>query len=261
MPADAQSELPDRELADREPAALCDRRCAELEQTGFALVRGVFAAAKCSAIAGELAAALAACRDESAALRRAGGAAYGARNLLALYPRARTLWKRPPLVELLSALLGPRYGLVRGLYFDKPPGAGWSLPWHQDLTIAVESHDLPTAVFRHPTTKAGIPHVEAPDELLHQMLTLRIHLDDMTAGNGPLLVLPGTHASRNAPPTGPATTILAAAGDVLAMRPLLSHASAAPAPGNSVHRRLLHLEFAAGEELPEGYRWHTFAPR
>jgi hypothetical protein len=259
MSGDATTEL--RALRERgEPRELCERWLGLLEQSGFALVPGVFSPAECAAIAGELATALAACRDESAALRRAGGAAYGARNLLSLYPPARTLWQQPTLVDLLSSLLGPACGLVRGLFFDKPPGAGWSLPWHQDLTIAVERHDLPTTTFRNPTTKAGIPHVEAPDELLHQMLTLRIHLDDMTADNGPLLVLPGTHTSRNAPPTGPATTILAAAGDVLAMRPLLSHSSAAPAPGNSVHRRILHLEFAASEHLPDRYHWQSFTP-
>jgi hypothetical protein len=230
----------------------------QLVDVGFALVRNVYSAAECAAIASELTAALAACSREGSALRRVGGALYGARNLLALYPRSRVLWQQPRLVELLTATLGPRFGLVRGLFFDKPPEAGWSLPWHQDLTIAVQSHALPTTHFRNPTTKGGVAHVEAPDELLHQMLTLRIHLDAATLDNGPLQVLPGTHRSRHASPSAEAVTVLAAAGDVFAMRPLLSHASAAPTPGNTAHRRILHLEFAASDELPDGYRWHEF---
>lgn len=233
----------------------------QLADVGFALVQNVYTAAECAEIAQQLAAALAACSLEGSALRRAGGALYGARNLLSLYPRSRVLWQQPRLVELLTATLGPRFGLVRGLFFDKPPDAGWSLTWHQDLTIAVQNHNLPTTHFRNPTTKGGVAHVEAPDELLHQMLTLRIHLDAATPDNGPLQVLPGTHRSRHAPPLAEAVTVLAAAGDVLAMRPLLSHASVAPAPGNTAHRRILHLEFAAQVQLPDGYRWHEFTTR
>jgi ectoine hydroxylase-related dioxygenase (phytanoyl-CoA dioxygenase family) len=109
--------------------------------------------------------------------------------------------------------------------------------------------------------KAGVPHVEAPDEVLRQMLTLRIHLDEVTAENGPLQVLPGTHTGRcAATPFRPPVTILADAGDVLAMRPLLSHASGVSQPGNSRHRRVVHLEFAAQRELSDGYRWHQFLP-
>jgi hypothetical protein len=41
------------------------------------------------------------------------------------------------------------------------------------------------------------------------------------------------------------------------MRPLLLHASSpAQRPG---HRRVIHLEFAAGE-LPGGLEWHESAP-
>jgi ectoine hydroxylase-related dioxygenase (phytanoyl-CoA dioxygenase family) len=104
--------------------------------------------------------------------------------------------------------------------------------------------------------KAGVPHVEAPDEVLQHMLTLRIHLDDATEENGPLVVLPGSHTSRDAPATRPAVAILAAAGDVLAMRPLLAHCSGASRA--SSHRRVIHLEFAGSRELPDGYAWHDF---
>ena len=76
----------------------------------------------------------------------------------------------------LAEVLGEECGLVRGLYFDKPPDQSWSLPWHRDQTIAVADNRLPTTYFRNPTKKEGVLHVEAPRELLQQMLTLRIHL-------------------------------------------------------------------------------------
>jgi len=231
-----------------------------LSTDGFVVLRGIFDTDECRRLGAELNAALAECADDKTVLRRANGTIYGARNLLAVFPGARMLWRKPQLLELLANVLGETAGLVRGLYFDKPPESTWSLPWHQDLTIAVRDHSLPSERFCNRTVKAGVPHVEAPDELLRQMLTLRVHLDDVTPENGPLQVLPGTHIARDAAASRPPVTILAAAGDVLAMRPLLSHASGVSHPQTTRRRRVIHLEFAAIAELPDGYAWHDFVP-
>src|SRR5437773_7908943 len=110
-----------------------------------------------------------------------------------LWPAVVDAWKQPPLPELLAELLGPQFGLVRVLYFDKPPEQSWALPWHKDATIAVQNNRLPSEQFGKPTFKVGVPHVEAPEWLLEKMLTLRIHLDEMTDANGPLKVIPGSH--------------------------------------------------------------------
>ena len=90
--------------------------------------------------------------------------------------------------------------------------------------------------FSRPTQKAGVPHVIASDELLRQMLTLRIHLDEVTDENGPLRVIPQSHISSDSVGLGVdhAVTIYASAGDVLAMRPLISHASGAPSRARCV---------------------------
>src|SRR5262245_19929133 len=227
---------------------------------GFTLVRGMFSRAECRQYAADLHAALSGCTDGSTALRRANGVLYGARNLLTVFPQAAQLWRRTRLTDLLTQVLGPQFGLVRGLYFDKPPESTWSLPWHQDLTIAVQDNAPPNGQFRNRTTKAGVPHVEAPDDLLRQILTLRIHLDDVTKKNGPLQVLPGTHVSRDTPSRRAPVTIVAKMGDVLAMRPLLSHCSGVSAADTNRHRRVIHLEFSAVRELPDAYQWHQFFP-
>jgi hypothetical protein len=232
----------------------------QIASCGFTIVTATFDPAQCRQIGDQLAAALAEISDDKTVLRRANGAIYGARNLLAAFPPSRTLWRTPPLIALLTDVLGSACGLVRGLYFDKPPDATWSLPWHQDLTIAVRDHSLPSERFQNRTFKAGVPHVEAPEEILRNMLTLRIHLDDATPDNGPLQVLPGSHAARDAAATGPPVTILAAAGDVLAMRPLLAHCSGVSHPHVTQRRRVIHLEFAASSNLPDGYAWHDFLP-
>jgi hypothetical protein len=206
----------------------------QIAAEGYALLPGVYSVDECRQFSRELTSVLAACGDESTALRRANGALYGARNLLDVYAPAAALWQRQPLVESLSLVLGNDFGLVRGLYFDKPPDNTWSLPWHRDLTIAVRDNSVPAPGFRNPTIKGGVQHLEAPDEVLQNMLTLRIHLDDATPENGPLQVIPATHTSRDATATQPPEVIVAQAGDVLAMRPLLVHSSGASREGTAL---------------------------
>jgi Phytanoyl-CoA dioxygenase (PhyH) len=164
------------------------------------------------------------------------------------------------MLGLLADMLGPGFGLVRVLYFDKPPDQSWALPWHKDMTIAVKNNRLPSEHFAKPTFKAGVPHVEAPEWLLENMLTLRLHLDDVTESNGPLKVLPGSHRTGKSGASGDRApiTILGERGGILAMRPLLSHCSNKSQAETTQHRRILHYEFAGIGELPDGYAWHDF---
>jgi ectoine hydroxylase-related dioxygenase (phytanoyl-CoA dioxygenase family) len=150
--------------------------------------------------------------------------------------------------------------LVRVLYFDKPPARTWGLPWHKDLTIAVRDNRRLSCEFRNPTIKAGVPHVEASQGVLESMLTARVHLDDVTDENGPMTVIPGSHilGKQMDIDKASAQTILTRRGDVLLIRPLVAHKSLCSQPGNDRHRRVLHLEFAARNELPDGYEWHDF---
>lgn len=231
---------------------------APIESSGFALLSSVFSLHECTALSAAIHNLLTNCSDESTSLRRQNGAIYGARNLLDIFPPAKTLWHREPLLGVLTSVLGDRFGLVRGLFFDKSPASNWSLPWHQDLTVAVRDNSLPTSQFKNPTRKAGVPHVEAPREILEQMLTLRIHLDDVTPDNGPLRVLAGSHRKDVPPDKDRETTILAGAGDVLAMRPLLYHCSSSSSSANHLHRRIIHLEFAGCRDLPDGYAWRHY---
>jgi hypothetical protein len=189
------------------------------------------------------------------------GATYASRNVLDWLPLSRTVWQTPAVLRFLgTAFCNSDFGLVRGLFFDKHPERTWSLGWHKDMTIAVQDNSLPSQHFCKPTLKAGVPHVEASADVLRNMLTLRIHLDQVTNDNGPLEVIPRSHFSgkQTVASFESKCTILAEAGDVLAMRPLISHASGSSAPGTRLHRRILHLEFAAHQQLPDGYQWFHF---
>src|SRR5262249_38106936 len=139
----------------------------DLERDGYTLLSGVFTPDEVERMRSALEAALSAGADP--AIRGDEGAVYAARNVLTLWPAVAEVWKKKRLAQTLRAVLGPDLGLVRVLYFDKPPGHSWALPWHKDMTVAVRDNTRSTTHFRKPTTKAGVPHVEAPMALLERM--------------------------------------------------------------------------------------------
>jgi ectoine hydroxylase-related dioxygenase (phytanoyl-CoA dioxygenase family) len=111
------------------------------------------------------------------------------------------------------------------------------------------------------SVKTGVAHVQPPVEVLRNMLTVRLSLDDCGPENGPLNLLPGSHAAGVLSAAQVArwrhtVTPVAChvpAGGALLMRPLILHASSEAAlPGR---RRVVHLEYAAGD-LPGGLQWH-----
>lgn len=237
-----------------------------LSRDGFILLPGVLARPEVDDLVADLDRTLDERATAAGSILTRSRRVYAARNLLTVWPRALDIIANERLSAALTTILGPGWGLVRGLLFDKPPEQSWSLPWHQDLTIAVAEHREPPGEFCKPTRKAGVAHVEASRAVLERMITARVHLDEVTLENGPLCVLPGSHAHGKVlafddvgAAHGPRPhTVLASAGDVLLMRPLLAHSSLGAEPGTHRHRRIVHLEFAAAEPLSAGYAWHTF---
>jgi len=229
----------------------------DLEIDGFAVLTGVYSDTQVQWLLTELQRVLST-RSEGVLGRE--GTVYAARNLLELWPAVAEVCHQDPLPRLLRQILGPDVGFVRALFFDKPPGRSWALPWHKDLTIAVKNNSQPGADFSHPTTKAGVPHLEASVHLLERMVTARIHLDAITSENGPLRVIPGSHRSGKQMNLGHALpqTILAKPGDVLLMRPLVAHASNHACEHPARHRRILHLEFAGCRIPGDGIAWHDY---
>jgi|CXWL01.1.fsa_nt_gi hypothetical protein len=224
-------------------------------QHGYVMLQGVFSVPEIDALAQRLSSALEMRHDAS--ILQSRGKIYGSRNLLETFPEIASLMRQPSLNAFSTAILGADAGIVRALFFDKPPDRSWSLPWHKDRTIAVKRNDLPSELFHKPTLKAGVPHVEAPSSVLEKMLTIRIHLDAMTETNGPLHVVPGSHVEVGQEHHD-LVVLQAEVGDVLAMRPLLTHSSTVSMPGSSSHRRVIHIETAASAQLPDGYEWHSF---
>ena len=110
-----------------------------------------------------------------------------------------------------------------------------------------------------------MPHflnlMDQPADVLERMVAVRVHLDDCGASNGPLRVVPGSHRVGRLSAEAievwrrgaAAVECLVARGGLLAMRPLLLHASSqARVPA---HRRVIHIEYAAGA-LPGSLEWY-----
>ena len=231
-------------------------RTPDLACDGFAIIEAVAPAETVNGLIADLDRGYAAGET-----RQRQACVYAMRNLLSAVPAARRAAESRAIRALVEPVLGPHALPVRGLLFDKTPAANWKVAWHQDLSIAVARRiDLPG--FGPWSVKAGVPHVQPPVEILQNMLTVRLHLDDCGPDNGPLNVLPGSHADGVLSPDGiaawrrrtPPVACLVSAGGAVVMRPLLLHASSAAArPGR---RRVVHLEFAAGP-LPGGLEWHA----
>ncbi|QDF42453.2 phytanoyl-CoA dioxygenase family protein [Bradyrhizobium symbiodeficiens] len=158
-----------------------------------------------------------------------------------------------------ASVLGEDCRPVRALLFDKTAAANWALGWHQDRTIAVKAR-VPVDSFKTWSIKSGMHHVEPPFALLSGMVTLRVHIDPVPAGNAPLLIAPGSHKLgriaeedvRDVVRRCGTVACLAEPGDVWLYATSILHASdAATTP---MHRRVLQVDFSVGE-LPGGLEW------
>jgi ectoine hydroxylase-related dioxygenase (phytanoyl-CoA dioxygenase family) len=195
---------------------------------------------------------------ESTSVRKRGSM-FAIRNLLDVSPEVKDLAHSTVIREIVEPILGSAYFPVRGILFDKTPEANWKVPWHQDVTIAVQNK-VEVEGFGPWSIKSEVLHVQPPTSVLEQMLSVRIHLDKCGEANGALRVLPGSHCNGRIPEEhigmireslGEHVCALEVGGALL-MRPLLLHASS---PSHTPeHRRVIHLDFAA-IQLPCGIEW------
>jgi ectoine hydroxylase-related dioxygenase (phytanoyl-CoA dioxygenase family) len=146
----------------------------------------------------------------------------------------------------------------RATLFDKSPAANWLVVWHQDTALPLrERRDAPG--WGPWSVKDGVNYAHAPESALSRVVALRVHLDDSTAENGPLRVLPGTHTLgvltdetlHELSTQFAAVDCLTPRGGVLAMRPLIVHASSKSRVENP--RRVLHIEYATSSVIAEGF--------
>lgn len=213
---------------------------------GFEIHEGVLSAPACDGLLASL----------PASRSRAG-----ARHLLA-HPPVADLARSEALATLARSHVGSGASPFRATLFEKSGERNWLVAWHQDTTLPLR-HRIESPDWGPWSVKEGILSGHAPAWALERVVALRVHLDDSTSANGPLRVLPGTHAEGVLPDEEvfrlakmrPAVELTVPRGGVLAMRPLLIHASSKAR--STAPRRVLHVEYAASLELAPGIRLAT----
>ena len=185
----------------------------------------------------------------------------GVRHVLS-HPTVNVVAHDPRLMEMAQAVLGSSAFPFRATLFDKTPDSNRLSAWHQDTALPLRE-ERETPGWGPWSEKEGVIYAHAPANALGQVLALRLHLDDCTEANGPLRVLPGTHElgvlsdeeiGRHATYQEP-VEVLMSKGGVVAMRPLLIHASSKSR--SQVPRRILHIEYASVHEFGEGLELTT----
>ena len=182
---------------------------------------------------------------------------FAIRRLLQEIPQLSDYIFNARLEKVLEAI-GSNLFLVKAILFDKAPDDNWYVTWHQDKTIAVDKK-MDLDGYSGWTKKEDAFGVIPPFDVLNQIFTLRIHLDDTDERNGALKIYPSSHKKifsddekglliDNSLPQ----SIDVLAGGLHIMKPLLLHASAKSTVQR--RRRVMHLEFTS-QELPSGLNW------
>jgi ectoine hydroxylase-related dioxygenase (phytanoyl-CoA dioxygenase family) len=220
------------------------RLAVQVAARGFAIAPGVFDVSEIESLLDAL--------DRHPLRRSRAGARHAMSN-----PVVAEFVQDARLLAMDRSVLGPDAVPYRATLFDKSPESNWLVVWHQDTALPLRARsDVPG--WGPWSVKAGVNYAHAPTEALSRVLALRIHFDESAESNGPLRVLPETHrlgvltdeavhevAALNEP-----VDCLVPRGGVLAMRPLIIHASSKSR--SDAPRRVLHVEFAATLSMGPG---------
>ena len=190
--------------------------------------------------------------DKSNETFRKSSDLFAIRQFLKEVPEAKYLIYNTKLKEIVNTLFGNNFFTVKSIYFDKPETSNWYVAYHQDLTISVDKKiELPD--FGPWTVKQNQFAVQPPLEILKNIFTIRIHLDDTNEQNGALKVIPGSHNKNIYRPETIDWSIETEIscnvnkGGIMIMKPLLLHSSGRTT--NNKKRRVIHIEFT-NQELP-----------
>lgn len=182
---------------------------------------------------------------------------FAIRQFLKEIPAVKDLIFNENLKTIIKEVFGENYFVVKSIYFDKPEKSNWYVAYHQDLTISVDKKvDLEN--FGPWTTKQNQFAVQPPLDILENIFTIRIHLDDTDENNGALKIVPKSHSKGIYRPeiidwnVETEDICNVDKGGIMIMKPLLLHGSNRTTNGKK--RRVIHIEFS-DRELPEELNW------
>ncbi|MFY1047318.1 phytanoyl-CoA dioxygenase family protein [Chryseobacterium sp. GP-SGM7] len=182
---------------------------------------------------------------------------FAIRQFLKEIPEVKDLIFNENLKTIIKEIFGENYFTVKSIYFDKPEKSNWYVAYHQDLTISVDKK-VELENFAPWTTKQNQFAVQPPLDILENIFTIRIHLDDTDENNGALKVVPKSHAKGIYRPETIDWNVETEKicnvekGGIMIMKPLLLHGSNRTTNGKK--RRVIHIEFS-DKELPKELNW------
>ncbi|MGC4104328.1 phytanoyl-CoA dioxygenase family protein [Ferruginibacter sp.] len=224
----------------------------ELMTEGFETIPNMYTAAEIKCLLEKINAA----NTDKDTFRKSAGL-FAIRQFLKEIPAAIDIIFNSKLRSVLQHLLGEQYFVVKSIYFDKPPASNWYVSYHQDLTISVD-RKIELEGFDNWTTKQNQFAVQPPLDVLQNIVTVRIHLDDTDECNGALKVIPRSHrqgiyrAENIDHETSRDCSCSVQAGGIMLMKPLLLHSSGRTT--SNKQRRVIHIEFS-NKELPAALNW------
>ncbi|CAA7391222.1 phytanoyl-CoA dioxygenase family protein [Chryseobacterium fistulae] len=130
--------------------------------------------------------------DTSKPIFRKSTDLFAIRQFLKEIPEIKDLIFNENIKAVIKEVFGDQYFVVKSIYFDKPETSNWYVAYHQDLTISVDKKEIVSG-FGPWTTKQDQFAVQPPLDILENIYTIRIHLDDTDENNGALKVIPKSH--------------------------------------------------------------------
>ena len=195
--------------------------------------------------------------DSTKSTFRKGNDLFAIRQFLKEIPDSIQLIFNDNLNYIIKTIFGKDFFVVKSIYFDKPEDSNWFVSYHQDLTISV-NNKVPLPNFGPWTIKQNQFGVQPPLEILQNIFTIRIHLDDTNTDNGALKVIPKSHLNGIFRPETINWNLEQEVfcnvleGGIMIMKPLLLHGSNKTI--NNKKRRVIHIEFS-NLDLPNELNW------
>ncbi|MFV0182915.1 phytanoyl-CoA dioxygenase family protein [Empedobacter falsenii] len=224
----------------------------EIEELGFTTIENIYSTEEVQKIIETINQV-----DTSKDTFRKSNDLFAIRQFLKEVPETQNLIFNENLQKVISELFGKNYFVIKSIYFDKPETSNWYVSYHQDLTISVDKK-IELDNFKFWTTKQNQFAVQPPIEILENIYTIRIHLDDTDENNGALKVIEKSHLKKIYRPenidwkTEKETTCNVNKGGIMIMKPLTLHSYSRTT--NNKKRRVIHIEFS-DTNLPKGLNW------
>lgn len=233
-----------------------DKAKTELAELGFSVMNNVYSDTEIQSITDFING-----LDTSKPIFRKTDDLFAIRQFVKEFPEIKALLFNDNLKKIITEIGGKNCFVVKSIYFDKPEKSNWFVAYHQDLTISIDKK-IEMEGFGPWTVKQNQFAVQPTLDILENIFTIRIHLDDTDENNGALKVIGKSHTKSIYRPETidwnleKESICSVNSGGIMLMKQLLLHGS--NRTQNNKRRRVIHIEFS-NKDLPKNLNWSELA--